>query len=317
MDVFAAAAARPIVAVVSGLLAMGALTACTTLRGDVASQVTDRGDGQRSPESADGQDVSAARVGVGDCLAEPIPRSEEEIRTVRTISCLEPHAEEIYAAVRLAGDEFPGDEVVTVAASLECVEMFEEFVGSPYTESVLEFGFLTPTERSWASGDRLAQCTVYHPVDERLTGSVRNTHDTSLMLRDPATGQVPQETDVDWLKITTGDCVKESSEATEDDYYESLVPCTEPHAEEVYDQFVLGGEEYPGDDEVEELAIAGCISRFEEFVGQAYDDSPLDFSYFTPYEESWRGGDRVVQCRIYDPQGDVTGTLRDTGIQST
>ncbi len=307
---------RRVVAVACGPVAVAALSGCAALGGDVASRVVEGGDGRPSPGGQAVREVDAAAVRVGDCLLEPIPQTDDEIESLMTISCLERHAEEVYAAVRLTGDEFPGVDTVGVSASTECMERFEEYVGLPYSESVLEFGFLTPTEESWDLGDRFVQCTVYHPDGERLTGSVRNGHDPSHELRDSDTGHVIEETEVDWLKIKPGDCVKESSELG-DGYYETLLPCTEPHAEEVYAAFELSGDEYVGDDEVERLATEGCIERFDEFVGQAYADSPLDFYYFAPYEESWKGGDRLVQCRIIDPAGDVTGSLRGTGIQST
>lgn len=305
--------APPVVTVAGALIVGLGAGGCAVLGGDVASRLGEPGSEETTSEGA-GREVSAARVDVGDCLVEPMPEGQEEIKTIKTIPCVEAHAQEVYASVTVAGHEFPGLDEIGIRASAGCLEEFEEFVGVPYTETLLEFSFLTPTEDSWAIGDRSVKCTVYDPDGDRLTGSVDDAHEVSYRLRDPTTGQVTEETAVDWLKIKPGDCVQEVS----DDYHETLVPCAEPHAEEVYAQFELtGGDEYPGDDEVEELANAGCEERFDDFVGQAYADSPLDFYYYTPIEESWLGGDRLVQCRIFDPEGDVSGSLRGTGIQST
>jgi hypothetical protein len=313
MALVIAARARPVVTVAGALIVGLGAGGCAALGGDVASRLAEPGSEETTREAA-GREVFAARVDVGDCLVEPMPEEQEEIKTIKTIPCIEAHAQEVYASVTVAGHEFPGLDEIGIRASAGCLEEFQQFVGVPYTESVLEFSFLTPTEDSWAIGDRSVKCTLYDPDGDRLTGSLDDGHGASYRLRDQATGQVAEETPVDWLKIKPGDCVKEVS----DDYHETLVPCAEPHAEEVYAQFELsGGAEYPGDDEIEELANAGCTERFDEFVGQAYADSPLDFYYYSPIEQSWLGGDRLVQCRIFDPQGDVTGSLRGTGIQST
>jgi hypothetical protein len=308
--------ARPVVTLAGALILGLGAGGCATLGGDVASRVAEPGSEETTSEGT-GREVFAAGVDVGDCLRDPttsLADGENEIERVRTVSCLEQHAEEVYASVTLIGIEFPGIEVIGVRASIGCIGRFEDFVGVPYAESILELSYLTPTEESWAVGDRVVLCTVYHSEGDRLTGSLDDAHDASYRLRDPSTGQVAEETTVDWLKIKPGDCVQEAT----DDFHETLVPCAEPHAEEVYAQFELsGGDEYPGDDEAEELANAGCEERFDEFVGQAYADSPLDYYYYSPIEESWLGGDRLVQCRIFDPEGDVTGSLRGTGIQST
>jgi Septum formation len=298
---------------------MAVVGGCSALGGDVASRVAEPSE-EREPTSAGASDgVFASHVEVGDCLAEPttyVADAEEVIETVRTTSCLDEHAEEVYDAVTILEREFPGNDAIGARAYFGCLERFEPFVGVSYQESLIEIGFLTPTEESWDFGDRTVQCTLYHPEGEQLTGSLHNAHDVSLRLRDRETGKVAEETAVEWLKIVPGDCIKAASETT-DDFRETLVPCEELHSDEVYGQFELSGDEYPGDDEVEALADAGCTERFDEFVGQAYADSPLDFYYYSPYEESWQGGDRLVQCRIFDPEGDVTGTLRGAGVQST
>jgi len=36
----------------------------------------------------------------------------------------------------------------------------------------------------------------------------------------------------------------------------------------------------------------------------------LDLWVIAPVEEGWRAGDREVICNIYDPDGNVSGSLR-------
>ena len=63
-------------------------------------------------------------------------------------------------------------EIVEAAAQNLCIARFDEFVGISYEESVLDVGFLTPTEQSWNDGDRAVLCTVYDPAEE-ISGSLR------------------------------------------------------------------------------------------------------------------------------------------------
>ena len=55
-----------------------------------------------------------------------------------------------------------------------------------------------------------------------------------------------------------------------------VVPCTEPHDDEVYFDFQLADGEFPGDDAVAEQSDAGCLEQFQPFVGLVYDSSPSD-----------------------------------------
>lgn len=52
------------------------------------------------------------------------------------------------------------------------------------------------------------------------------------------------------------------------------------------------------------------VAQFEPYVGMAYDSSTLGFYAYRPSQESWEQmDDRIVSCVIYDPAGQITGTL--------
>ncbi|MBC7441291.1 MAG: septum formation family protein [Ramlibacter sp.] len=90
----------------------------------------------------------------------------------------------------------------------------------------------------------------------------------------------------------------------------SVVPCAETHDFEVFDRFPIPVDAFPGDVEATAAAESGCASRFEGFAGTGYQDSALDFAYYTPTEQSWaEPGGRNVTCLIYDPAGPGTGSL--------
>lgn len=96
------------------------------------------------------------------------------------------------------------------------------------------------------------------------------------------------------------------------------IPCDDPHPYEVFHVFSLPWQPYPGVDAVVQAADDGCYAEFADFVGEPYEDSSVDFSYFTPLEAEWKGGrhDRMVQCFVI-PGGDVSGTLADSGREAS
>src|SRR5688572_21476657 len=126
--------------------------------------------------------------------------------------------------------------------------------------------------------------------------------------RDENSQEIVEEGQADVFALRVGDCINEVSEELVSEV--PVVPCDQPHDEEVYFDFTLTGDEFPGDDAVQTEADARCAAEFDAFVGLAYDSSTLDFYAFRPSEESWTQlDDRAVSCMIYDPAGQVTGTL--------
>lgn len=126
--------------------------------------------------------------------------------------------------------------------------------------------------------------------------------------RDETTQEIVEEGDADVFALMVGDCMNEVSEELVSEV--PVVPCDQPHDEEVYFDLTLEGEEYPGDDVIQTQSDEACLAQFEPFVGLAYDSSTLGFYAYRPSQESWEQmDDRIVSCVIYDPAGQVTGTL--------
>ena len=120
--------------------------------------------------SHDSGDVGVFDLKVGNCLADF--QDATELATVEASSCAEPHSDEIFASPSIPDGDFPGMEAVEATAQNLCIAEFDEFVGIPYEDSVLDVGFLTPTEQSWNDGDRNVLCTIYDPAEE-ISGSLR------------------------------------------------------------------------------------------------------------------------------------------------
>jgi hypothetical protein len=110
--------------------------------------------------------------------------------------------------------------------------------------------------------------------------------------------------------LEVGDCLAESSGA--ETFTVETVPCSEPHSHEVFASVNLpeGDGEFPGYQAIDAQAEELCIVQFEGFIGLPFEHSELEIRFMTPSEEGWLGGERLVYCAVYDPAGEVSGSLR-------
>jgi len=139
--------------------------------------------------------------------------------------------------------------------------------------------------------------------------SLPNT--SSEPVRDAESGQVTESADdVDVFAIRVGDCLNTSA-LTGETELESVpvVPCDEPHEDEIYYAFDSEASEFPGTDGLAAEADETCIAEFESFVGIAWEESALEYWPMYPSDQSWANGDREIICVVYDPAELVTGTL--------
>lgn len=111
-----------------------------------------------------------------------------------------------------------------------------------------------------------------------------------------------------------GDCFLEPEPGSND---VDVVDCDEPHDYEVYDEFEVpdtADGAYPGDDRMDYAADEGCLDRYEDFTGIAWEDSVYDFTYAAPTETTWtEDDDRLVLCAAFDPEGPLRGSLEGIG----
>lgn len=125
--------------------------------------------------------------------------------------------------------------------------------------------------------------------------------------RDEDTGQVTESSNIDIFSLKLGDCKMESAAGLLSDA--DVVPCSEPHDEEVYYEITMDDGEFS--DEAVDAATDECIGdAFTSFVGVAFQDSTLDVYPITPTQQTWDElDDRIIQCIISDPAGQTTGSL--------
>ncbi|MDO7881433.1 septum formation family protein [Salinibacterium soli] len=135
-----------------------------------------------------------------------------------------------------------------------------------------------------------------------LLGNVTNTP----IDVDPSDG-----TDTDVFTIKVGDCLNDGT-ATGEVSTVPTIDCAEPHDSEAYASIMIPDGDYPGEDAVLDQANTDCEAEFAGYVGIAYEESTLGYAYYYPTEESWASGDREILCLVYDPAGQVEGSLAGT-----
>ena len=90
------------------------------------------------------------------------------------VPCSEPHDNEVYAVVDLAGgaeDSYPGDIAMYEIAIGECLGRFNLYVGISYLDSWLAADPILPRRSSWErDGDREVVCFLYNATLVPLTG---------------------------------------------------------------------------------------------------------------------------------------------------
>jgi hypothetical protein len=80
--------------------------------------------------------------------------------------------------------------------------------------------------------------------------------------------------------------------------------CDEPHDAEVYAVRELEGASYPGDEAVQQQALAVCAGdAFEEYFAVPFDESSLDATFLFPTEDNWGDGYRDVVCAAVNVNG--------------
>lgn len=128
--------------------------------------------------------------------------------------------------------------------------------------------------------------------------------------RDETTQEIVESADADVFALRVGDCL--NMIAADEVETVPVVPCGEPHSDEVFHEFQIPDGDYPGDDAVIAAAEESCLAAFEPFVGLPFEESTLDVSWYVPTQQSWEGmDDRTVSCMVSDPAGEVTGTLKN------
>ena len=126
-----------------------------------------------------------------------------------------------------------------------------------------------------------------------------------------ASGQIDEAGDASVFALQTGDCFNDQAGLGDVVTAVPVVPCDEPHDNEIFFEFEMTDAVYPGNEAAVASGALRCIEQFQAFVGSDYLESDPDIFPVTPTAESWANGDRVVYCVLYALDlSKLTGTMR-------
>lgn len=132
-------------------------------------------------------------------------------------------------------------------------------------------------------------------------------------------GSFTEAGDVSVFDLREGDCFDDPDFDADETVTQvetvRVVPCAEPHDNEIYFAFELPDGDYPGAVAVDDEADERCFQAFEAFVQVDYFESSLEFFTVTPTPASWTDlDDRTVYCALYALDlSKLEGSMRATG----
>jgi hypothetical protein len=129
-------------------------------------------------------------------------------------------------------------------------------------------------------------------------------------------GGLLAESGTDEGPVGVGSCFNDPGDVGVSDI--AQFDCGTSHEFEMIGSVKIPGEEFPGDDDVWNAAIAECTGLFEGYVGAPYATSIWYLHAFTPTADGWERGDRVANCLVFRFDADdsilpVTGSARGDG----
>src|SRR5690625_2789616 len=123
-------------------------------------------------------------------------------------------------------------------------------------------------------------------------------------------GRVIEPGDASVFELQVGDCLDPGGDVSGEISEVLVVPCDQPHTQELYASVTHPGDAYPGAAEVAGYADGACLNELEGSLGYTLDDG-LYFSYLLPTFDGWTtGGDRQIMCVLVFPDREaITGSF--------
>jgi hypothetical protein len=134
------------------------------------------GDGETAAPRADdgGLVLAYNELLPGDCFNDIDVATNDEglVTEITTVSCAEPHDNEVVLAYEFSPGPYPGDDAIGTEMEAICVAAWPDYVGIPYEDSALYVYHITPGRADWEAGDRIGICSAYDGDFEPIAGSV-------------------------------------------------------------------------------------------------------------------------------------------------
>lgn len=132
-------------------------------------------------------------------------------------------------------------------------------------------------------------------------------------------GRIVEAGDLSVFELLPGDCTSPPDRPSTALTAVRVVPCDEPHTQEVYAVIEYapleeGADDFPGDDAMEAFAQAACLEPFADYVDVDYVDSSLFITYLLPTVRSWtEERDRDIVCIAQTTGEQLTRTIEGSG----
>lgn len=125
-------------------------------------------------------------------------------------------------------------------------------------------------------------------------------------------GQVRKATSISVFDLRVGDCVQPPAKVEPEVTKVKVVPCKDSHTMETFAiSSYTKSDAYPGDTELKNFADSVCLNAYQDYLGVAYPDSSLFYTYLLPSARSWNEGhDRKVVCEITTTGTPLTGSVK-------
>ena len=99
----------------------------------------------------------------------------------------------------------------------------------------------------------------------------------------------------------------------------TLVDCDDPHGFQIFFNLQYPADssfDYPGDDIMEDFALASCYQGFEGWAGAPYETSALEIGVFAPDRNEFEQQSyRTILCYVFRSDGELLlGTARGSGL---
>lgn len=98
---------------------------------------------------------------VGDCFLEP---DVDSVADIDAVPCDAGFDLQVYATFEQPGTDYSSDDTLKAQADAGCEPAFATAIGIDFSDSVLEYRTLVPSEISWNHGDRTIVCAAYDPA---------------------------------------------------------------------------------------------------------------------------------------------------------
>ena len=118
--------------------------------------------------------------------------------------------------------------------------------------------------------------------------------------------------DVSVFDLQAGDCIVPPSDVQAELETVRVVPCSDAHTQEAFAvEPYTKGDAYPGDQALTTFADGACLGDYQDYVGVAYQDSKLFYTYLLPSARSWNEGkDNKIVCIITTTGEQLTASVK-------